>query len=116
MSDSERERLKELLLEHRGKQNGIFSSEIAEELDMSDGEARPKTRKKILNLMRREKLPIAATPYHGYFVPETAEECEEYLDSQRRRAEKNRYRADLFKEALEETDYVDYREDGEKGG
>ena len=107
MSKSPREQVKKLILESRGKENGISSSEIAEALDIKDSEARPNTRGMVRRLISQEKIPIASHTHTGYFIPATEEECEEYLDSLRRRAGKIEGRREDFTAALEDSDHLD---------
>ena len=77
--------VRELILEHRGKENAIFASEIAEEVGIEDGDTTVNTREYITELLE-EGIPLASNPGLGYWVIETQEELDNYVGSLERRA------------------------------
>ena len=69
--------IKEMLLNHKGKANAITSGKIAVALDIPENDTVATTRSLITKLIR-EGLPIGATD-NGYFLIETQEELNEYI-------------------------------------
>ena len=79
MSDDARELVKELLLDHRGADNPISSREISEHLEAQEVGSFPKTRMLVRDIMLEEQIPIASSN-NGYYVIETEEELQDYID------------------------------------
>lgn len=73
------DRLQALMMDHRGPDNTISSGQIAEMLDIDDGEAQPKTREAIRTLSEERGVPIASTS-RGYFLIETEGQLNDYLE------------------------------------
>ena len=81
MSEDEvREQVRELLLEHRGADNPITSREINEIVDLDQVGSFPSTRAVIRDIVLEERIPIAGSS-QGYYVIETEEELENYIDN-----------------------------------
>lgn len=79
MSKSPREIVKELLLDHKGADNTISSREISERLDKEEVGSFPETRMMIREIMIEDEIPIASSN-EGYYVIETEEELQDYVD------------------------------------
>lgn len=75
-----REKVRSLLLDHKGSDDPITSREISEELGLDEVESFPTTRGMIRDVIEEDEVPIAASG-SGYFVIETEDELEDYLDS-----------------------------------
>jgi ABC-type uncharacterized transport system ATPase subunit len=73
-----KERVKDLLLNHRGKDNQISSREINDEINVDNVGSFPSTRAIVRNLILEDQIPIVSTN-NGYFVAETEEEIAEYV-------------------------------------
>lgn len=69
-----------VLREHVGPSQAITSSELADELDITDGEANPATREAIRVVCEERGLPVAASA-RGYYVIEDRGQLEEYLEN-----------------------------------
>ncbi|MFC6723091.1 hypothetical protein ACFQE1_01525 [Halobium palmae] len=72
--------MKEILLNHRGSDNPISSREINEEIDEDNIGSFPGTRAIIRDIVLEDRIPIAGG-HNGYYVIETEEELEDYLDN-----------------------------------
>jgi hypothetical protein len=79
MAQDPRERVKELLLDHRGKDNPISSREISEQLKKDEVGSFPETRMMVRDIMLEDQIPIASCN-RGYYVVETEEELKDYVD------------------------------------
>lgn len=75
-----RERVKEMLLNHRGSDDPITSREINEEISEDTVGSFPNTRSIIRDIMVEDEIPIAGSS-QGYYVIETEEELSEYVDN-----------------------------------
>ena len=84
----------ELFENHVGRENAITSSEIAEQLGITDGEANPATRELIRDTIEEEEIPVAAGS-RGYYRIRDADELDEYLETLRGREEGIRHRRQL---------------------
>ncbi|MDS0284714.1 hypothetical protein NDI86_21670 [Halomicroarcula sp. S3CR25-11] len=93
--------LEELLLDHVGSDNKITSGEVADELDIDDSEANPKTREAIRILLEERQFPVIGSS-HGYHVPESREQVDEQVESLQSRAASIQERSQLIKEAWEQ--------------
>jgi len=74
------DKLEDELRQHSGPDEAITSSELSELLDTADSEGNPKTREAIRVLMEERRIPIAADN-NGYYLIETSEQLEKYLDT-----------------------------------
>ncbi len=72
------EEIRKIILEHRGKNNPVKSSEIQERLEIPDNDTRGSTRAYITKLILDEGMPIAAYG-KGYFYIENQQELAEYM-------------------------------------
>lgn len=80
MKDSARERAKEILLDHVGSDDPISSRELSGMLDDDDEVGSfPKTRFLVREIMMEDQIPIAASN-NGYYVVETEQELDDYLN------------------------------------
>lgn len=75
-----KERVEELILDHRGAEDPISSREINEEIDVDSIGSFPGTREIIRELVLEDRIPIAATN-QGYFVIETEDELAAYVEN-----------------------------------
>ncbi|MFK8214634.1 hypothetical protein [Haloferax volcanii] len=75
-----KDEIREIILEHRGADNPITSREINERFDLDNIGSFPSTRAVIRELVMEERIPIAATS-QGYFLIDSEEELEEYVDN-----------------------------------
>lgn len=96
-----RDQIREMLLEHRGSDNPIKSREISNELGIDEVESFPVTRGLIKEILKEDKIPVAGSS-QGYFVIETEEELQDYLDNLDSRAMNTIQRKYLIKEAASE--------------
>jgi hypothetical protein len=79
-SNTARERVKELLLAHRGADNPITSREINDEIDEDTVGSFPETRMLVRDIIVEDGIPIASSN-DGYYVVETEQELFEYIDN-----------------------------------
>jgi hypothetical protein len=79
-TDELREQIKAILLEHTGADDTISSREISNELGIDEVESFPVTRGLIREIVEEDGVPIAGHS-NGYFVIETEEELEDYIDT-----------------------------------
>lgn len=61
------------------QEEAITSGELSDRLDVGDGEANPKTREIITDLIEERNMPIIAG-HCGYWVAADMQEIEDYLD------------------------------------
>lgn len=69
-----------MLLNHQGSDDPIPSREISDEVGIDEVESFPVTRGVIREIIEEDGVPVAASG-NGYFVIETEDELEVYLDS-----------------------------------
>lgn len=75
------EQIKNILMQHRGKSNAITSREIAVIVGINyEDDTHAKTRVMILEAAKKYKLPLAAYG-DGYYLVETEEEFNEYMEN-----------------------------------
>lgn len=79
-----REKLKTILMEHKGKSNRITSSQIARCLGINEDDTHAKTRSLIFDVAEEYKIPLAADA-KGYYVIATKEEYQDYMNNLDRR-------------------------------
>jgi len=79
MADSARERVKQIMLNHKGANNAISSREISEKLEKEEVGSFPQTRMLIRDIMLEDMIPIASST-NGYYVVETEQELRDYVD------------------------------------
>lgn len=104
----------ETLLEGRSRDDAITSSEISDRLGLEDGEASPKAREAITVLMAERKLPVRSGP-QGYWICQTQQEADEYLDSLTGRIQGIQTRQQRFREAWDAyTHQDDDRDDSDE--
>lgn len=81
MSESDiKDEVRELLLEHRGSDNPITSREINEIVGLDDIGSFPSTRAVIREIVMEDRIPIAGSS-QGYYVIETEDELEDYIEN-----------------------------------
>ncbi|MFX1295809.1 MAG: hypothetical protein ACFFD2_13275 [Promethearchaeota archaeon] len=85
---TEHEQIRQILLQHRGKENALKSPEIAELIGIDPGPSNVNIRTKITETLRMYSLPIAGNPSIGYFLIQNREELLETLDSLQSRMNK----------------------------
>lgn len=72
--------VKEIILDHRGRDNQISSREIDEQVDIDSVGSFPNTRAVVRDLILEDQIPIVSGG-NGYFVIETEDELQNYIDS-----------------------------------
>jgi hypothetical protein len=80
------EQAKAVLLNHRGASDAITSGELADEINLPDGEANPQARGLVRDLVLEEGVPVAAHE-QGYFLIQRDRELYDYLDALDQRIE-----------------------------
>jgi ABC-type uncharacterized transport system ATPase subunit len=81
MVDEEiRERVREILVEEASADDPITSREISDRLDNDEVGSFPETRMIIRDILIEDQVPILGAN-HGYWVAETEEEIQSYLDN-----------------------------------
>lgn len=75
------ENIKDILIKHKGKENGIKAPDLAEMVDIDAGPSGINIRTKILETIKMYEMPIAGNPAVGYFYIETPEELRDYINS-----------------------------------
>ncbi|MFX1568999.1 MAG: hypothetical protein ACFFCV_11610 [Promethearchaeota archaeon] len=78
---SQHEQIKEILLNHSGKQNAIKSPEIASQIGIDPGPSNVIIRTLITQTLKKYHLPISGNPALGYYLIETKQELRETLKS-----------------------------------
>lgn len=78
---SEINKIKEIILKHVGKENGIKAPKIAEEIGIDPGPSGVIIRKFIRETIRRLGVPIGANTHYGYYLIQNSEELREYLST-----------------------------------
>lgn len=93
MSKTNTEKVREVLLEHVGRESAITSTEIGEEVDIPNGNGNSNVRSSVRELaMDVDEPPIAACN-DGYFVISSYDELREYtsvLEKRRRKLDDRR--------------------------
>lgn len=102
-TDEDYERAKELLLEHRGRGNEIPSRELNEILELDSVGSFPQTRELVKDIMYQERIPIIGGG-NGYYIAETQEEVDDYLETLESRITGNAERKMALQRAVEEWD------------
>lgn len=72
------DKIKNILLEHQGKENRITSREIANILGIAEDDTHAKTRSLILESAKKYKLPLAANTT-GYYLITNSKEYNDYI-------------------------------------
>ena len=109
-TDAQYERVKEILLEHRGADDPVTSREVDEELDMDNIGSFPNTRECIRDIMFQEQIPIVGGN-QGYYVAENEEEIAEAIEGLEGRIMNMTERKMALRQAANEVDYVDEDDD-----
>lgn len=82
---SHKQEIRDVLLDHVGKENAINASEIAEIVGIDEGDTYSRTRRFITEILE-EGVPVASNPGHGYWIIETQDELDNYVGALGRRA------------------------------
>jgi len=93
------EQIKDILLEHRGKENQIPAPEIADRIGVEPGASGRNIRKLIFETIRKYNLPFAGSN-RGYFFIESKEELKDYIKSLYSRNYENMKRATIITAAF----------------
>ncbi|TET57075.1 MAG: hypothetical protein E3J52_10885 [Promethearchaeota archaeon] len=83
---SEHERIRDIIMQHIGKNNAISSREIANRIGIDAGSSKVIIRKKIKETMIKYELPIAATNKGYYLMENDLEDLKRYRKSLAKRA------------------------------
>lgn len=74
------EKIRNILLLHKGKGNPVTSAEIARQIGIDEDDTHAKTRELVLNCIEKYKLPVAAGN-RGYYIITSPQEYDEYIDN-----------------------------------
>lgn len=77
--------IREILLEHVGKENAIHSGEIAERVGVEDDDTHVRAREYLTELVE-DGVPLASSTAHGYWIIANQDELDNYIGSLERRA------------------------------
>lgn len=80
-----KDRIREIILEHVGKENAIHASEIADAVGINEGDTYSRTREYLKDILE-EGVPLASNPGYGYWVIANQEELDNYVGALGRRA------------------------------
>lgn len=81
-----KQKIRKMLEEnHVGRENAIFSGEIADEMDIPDDDTHINVREYLSELLD-EGLPLASNPGLGFWIINSQEELDSYVGSLERRA------------------------------
>ncbi|SRR5216683_2058934 len=72
---------RDIMLEHRGKENAIHSRELSRLLGIKEGDTFIKVRSIVDKVIRRYGLPIAGDTHAGYFIIVRPNELTDYIGS-----------------------------------
>lgn len=75
---SPKEQVKNILLDHRGKDNQISSRDLNDQIGVDSVGSFPSTRAIIRELVLEDQIPVASGN-NGYYIIETEEELAEYV-------------------------------------
>lgn len=75
------EQIRDELLKHRGKRNGIKSPEIAELFGLSKENSRIEPRTKIREAIIKYVLPVVSSTHYGYYLIDNEQELTDYIKS-----------------------------------
>ncbi len=90
---SVKEKLRDILLLHKGKHNKITSAQIADYLGIDEDDTHAQTRALILSVAEEYNIPLAADT-RGYYIITTDKEYQDYmtnLDSRIQGINKRKY-------------------------
>lgn len=82
-----KEDIREVILNHVGKENAIYASEIADAVGIEEGDTYSRTRRYLKEVLK-DGVPIASSPAHGNWVIDNQEELDNYVAALGRRARK----------------------------
>jgi biotin operon repressor len=83
-----KQEIREILTEnHVGKENAIYSGDIAEQVGVPDDDTHVRIREYLSELLE-EGVPLASNPGHGYWIIKNQDELDNYVGSLERRARK----------------------------
>jgi tRNA A37 N6-isopentenylltransferase MiaA len=105
-TQEEYEQVKEMLLEHRGRDNQISSREINEVVELDNVGSFPQTRECVRDIMFEERIPIIGGG-NGYYVAETEEEIADALETLESRILHQAERKMTLKRAAQQWEDVD---------
>lgn len=74
------EQIKDILLQHKGRQNPVTSAEIASKIGIIEDDTHAQTRALILECAEKYELPLAASN-RGYYLILNQQEYDEYMDN-----------------------------------
>ena len=97
-----REKFKEILLEHRGKKNGITSKQISKCMGFPMEDTQAVSRKEIWKTAEEYGLPVISCGNKGFCLAETDEEMKEFNDNRDKRVAGIRKTQELANKNYEE--------------
>lgn len=96
------EKIKKILLEHRGKENAITSKQISKAMGFPMEDTQAVSRKEIWKTAEEFGLPIISCGNKGFCIAETDEEMKEFNDNRNKRVAGIRKTQDLANKNYEE--------------
>lgn len=99
-SDSQLQRIKEILENHRGRSNQISAGEIGQQIGIDEDATHVQTRGLILQTIEKFHLPVAGGN-RGYYLIRNQEELDEYLSGIDGRIHEMTRRKDLVQAAFD---------------
>lgn len=109
---SYKEQIRDLIVEHVGKENALNASEIAERVGIDEGDTYSRTRRYLTEILE-DGVPLASSPHHGYWVVENQDELDNYVGALGRRARRIDNRIIKVIDAAEEWPDLDLPPDPE---
>lgn len=82
------EKIRDILLEHKGRENAVASVDIANKIGTDAGASKVKIRKEITQTIIKYKLPIASTGKGYYMLEDNEKDLKRYQKSLDNRAMK----------------------------
>lgn len=98
-SEAQLNKIKEILEDHRGKENQISAGDIGPQIGILEDATHVQVRDLIRQVIERFRLPVAASS-RGYYLIKDKHELEEYLKSINGRITEMQKRGELVREAF----------------
>ena len=96
------EKIKDILLEHRGKKNAITSKQISKSMGFPMEDTQAVSRKEIWKTAEEYGLPVISCGNKGFCLAETDEEMKEFNDNRDKRVAGIRKTQELANKNYEE--------------
>lgn len=73
-----KEDIREVIVQHVGKENAIYNREIAEAVGIDEGDTYSRTRRYLKEVLK-DGVPIASSPAYGNWIVANQEELDNYV-------------------------------------